>query len=431
MTYVYDWLNRMTAIEENGATSGVGLLASYTYDNTGERSSIARAGGAGATTTAQDDAAGRTLNFAHTFTGGNSVAWTFGCTASNQRSSMSASNDGYTGFPSTSATRYIANGLNQYSTVGGAAYTYGPRGNLSVYGNRNFTFDLENHLISATSPTALTLTYDPVQRLQSTATASASTNFLYDGANLIGEYDGSGAILRRYVFGPNTDEAVVWYEGAGTVNRRWLHADPQGSAIAWSTSGGALGGSNTYGPYGEQTAWSGSRFSYTGQTMIPELQLYYYKARVYDPSIGTFLQADPIGYRSDVNWYAYAGEDPVNGSDPSGLDFNGPTGTDFYGSLAENNPSNMQTYSTTFGAAQTGSASLGTATVGGTTYDVSADSGILVTAAPRLDIDGSNAGRFVEYASGPQGGGGWGGHRRRRRDQECPLLRIADSRAMV
>ena len=30
VTYVYDWLNRMTAIEENGAASGVGLLGSYT-----------------------------------------------------------------------------------------------------------------------------------------------------------------------------------------------------------------------------------------------------------------------------------------------------------------------------------------------------------------------------------------------------------------
>ncbi len=45
----------------------------------------------------------------------------------------------------------------------------------------------------------------------------------------------------------------------------------------------------------------------------------YYKARIYSPTLGRFLQTDPIGYADGLNWYNYVGSDPVNATDPSGL----------------------------------------------------------------------------------------------------------------
>jgi RHS repeat-associated protein len=75
----------------------------------------------------------------------------------------------------------------------------------------------------------------------------------------------------------------------------------------------------TYGAYGEPSDWGPLRFRYTGQIALQEAQLYHYKARVYDPTMGRFLQTDPVGYDAgDLNLYGYVKGDPTNRTDPSG-----------------------------------------------------------------------------------------------------------------
>ena len=53
--------------------------------------------------------------------------------------------------------------------------------------------------------------------------------------------------------------------------------------------------------------------------VLADAKLYYYKARVYDPVFGRFLQTDPIGSKDDLDLYAYVAGDPVNKTDPTGL----------------------------------------------------------------------------------------------------------------
>jgi RHS repeat-associated protein len=138
----------------------------------------------------------------------------------------------------------------------------------------------------------------------------------------VAEYDTTtNALQRRYVHGPGVDEPLVWYEGPGTTTKSWLYADPLGSIIATANAAGASTTINTYGPFGEnaQTTPDNNRFGYTGQQHLKGLGLYHYKARVYSPALGRFLQTDPIGVADDLNLYGYVGNGPLNARDPSGL----------------------------------------------------------------------------------------------------------------
>jgi RHS repeat-associated protein len=150
--------------------------------------------------------------------------------------------------------------------------------------------------------------------------SGSTTRFAYDGLDRIAEYDGSNALLRRYVHGPNIDEPLVWYEGSGTTDRRFLSSDERGSVISVTDGSGTVLALNRYDEFGQPQAGNMGAFGYTGQAWLSGIDAWYYKARVYDPEPGRFLQPDPIGYDGDgPNLYAYVLNDPVNFTDPFGL----------------------------------------------------------------------------------------------------------------
>jgi len=61
-------------------------------------------------------------------------------------------------------------------------------------------------------------------------------------------------------------------------------------------------------------------YTFTGREWDKETGLYYYRARYYDPMEGRFISKDPIGFSGGINLYSYTAENPINYTDPFGLD---------------------------------------------------------------------------------------------------------------
>ncbi len=319
-TYDHDLYGAVTAVRENGATSGPGVLAAWTYDNLGLPTGVAR--GNGAASTWGHDAFARLTSLAHNPAGTtDDVTFGFGYNPAGQIVGRTVSDADYVWTPATGSTTYSLNGRNEITTISGSSVSYDANQNATSITGNTYGYDAANRLTSATPSggSAATFAFDPNDRLFSSTVSSATTRFQYAGQQLAAEYDGSGAVIRRFVPGLGLDGVVTSYDGSDTTNRSWLLADERGSVVGLTGGTGAVSALNRYDEYGVPNSANAGRFQYTGQAWLGEAGAYHYRARTYLPQVGRFLQTDPIGYGAGANLYAYVGADPMNYADPLGL----------------------------------------------------------------------------------------------------------------
>jgi RHS repeat-associated protein len=314
VTYGYDLAGRRTAISDNSPniTAAVSPTGStVTYRTTYSYDALNRAKDVNwdPAPSAVSPSAGVRVAFGHTYDG------------TNRRLLQTADNNTWIAYPpaKNETIGYVSNSLNQYTSVGGVAHTYDGNGNLAGDGANSYAYDAESRLMSVNAGSLATYAFDAQGRLKSRTTPGGGTVISVTDADNreVLEYSGStGAILRWYPYGLGPNE-VLNRITLSNGNRETLVPDIQGSVIGSFNGAGTLTW-NSYRAYGDSNG-SLTPFGYTGQRYDTETNFNYYRARHYSPTLGRFLQPDPIGYTAGPNLYAYVGNDPLNQTDPKGL----------------------------------------------------------------------------------------------------------------
>jgi RHS repeat-associated protein len=224
------------------------------------------------------------------------------------------------GIPTASAFTYDAN--DRLSTE-----TYDPNGSTLTTGNRTFTYDFENRLKSMNG-TAVTLQYDGDGNRVAKTVGSVTTRYLVDELNPTGyaqvvEELVGVSVARSYVYGR---QRISQYQ---PINSTWTPSfygyDGFGSVRTLADSTGTVTDSYDYDAWGNAVNTTGSTpnaYLYRGEQYDSDLNLYYLRARYFNPLSGRLLTRDPETGRTrmpvTLHKYLYAGADPVGLWDPSG-----------------------------------------------------------------------------------------------------------------
>jgi RHS repeat-associated protein len=308
VTYGYDDAHRLTSITQGSAIAAFaydvasrrtsltypnGIVASYVYDNVNQLTGISYALGQ---TTLGDltyvyDAAGNVV------TVGGSWA----------RASLP---------PALTSASYDA--ANRIAAWGGVSSTYDMNGNLTNDGTNTYTWNVRNQLVGLSGGTSASFQYDAFGRRRAKAIGSTTTNFFYDGWNLVQELTSGGTPIANLLTGLAIDETFTRTDAAGAGT---LLTDAINSIVETADASGVLQTHYTYEPFGATTI-SGTSSTNAQQFTSRESDgtgLYGYRARFYSPRLQRFVSEDPLGLNAGMNVYAYTQNQPTRFTDPFGL----------------------------------------------------------------------------------------------------------------
>jgi RHS repeat-associated protein len=186
--------------------------------------------------------------------------------------------------------------------------------------------------VATNGATAESYGYDALGRRIYVASGGTTNWMVYDGIHVVAEVDGTGTLLKSYVWGAGIDNLLAFTDHTGGATNTYfaltdhlgtVHAiaDETGSIVelykydAW---GNVLGVFDSNGQPIPKSA-VGNRYLFQGREYSWATGLYYFRARWYDPIAGRWLSKDPIGINGGLNQYVAFDNNPVMFVDPLGL----------------------------------------------------------------------------------------------------------------
>jgi RHS repeat-associated protein len=219
---------------------------------------------------------------------------------------------------------------NRDTTLFGVTHTFDNDGDVLTNGSRQFFWGVEGHLDSVVAGTVvLHYEYDALGRLvKRSRNGSLERLFLWDGSQLLAELNGTGTQLIGQYVSSGMDSPFALITPVLLLKMvSYYVRDPVGTTVGLvrsdSTSTQSVREQYSYTVLGAPStvidSALGNRMQWKGMVYEGDsTRLYYVRARWYDPQQGRFMSEDPLGDAGGLNQYAFAGGDPINGSDPTG-----------------------------------------------------------------------------------------------------------------
>jgi RHS repeat-associated protein len=224
---------------------------------------------------------------------------------------------------------YTPNVLNQYVNVAGQPIGYNENFSMFRYNGWQYNY-AQNQLVSMWgNGHSAEFVYDGLGRCLKRTIDGVTKLHLYDNWQPVVDYDGANNFLCWNLYGPSGPDDIIMRASPSRVE--FYQKDREGNVKFITDGGVTILESYTYDAFGQATirdlwgnlrsdSWLDNRFMFTGREYFPQLGIYDYRHRMYHPSLGRFLQTDPTGFDAgDMNLFRYCADDPVDGSDPTGL----------------------------------------------------------------------------------------------------------------
>jgi RHS repeat-associated protein len=256
---------------------------------------------------------------------------------------------------------YVINPINQYTSVSGSTISNGNEHEVysfqGLYDTHpvNYYYINDEHLETVSDAVlgkTYNLLYDALGRCVKRDLNGTTTYYIYDGEKPIVEYNSSGGIVGRNVYGKGIDEILMRTNPGVNNGDPIYYADDHEGSVTHLINGCTTPSSQTgtvlekyaYDAFGVPTFMDGNgnnltpnatafnnRFLFTGReyaatyrgTYVSTFSFYEYRARAYNPNLGRFMSEDPKLFGAgDYNLFRYCHNDPIDFTDPMGLEQN-------------------------------------------------------------------------------------------------------------
>lgn len=313
VTYGYDAAGRLSTIKQGVETF------TWAYDDLSRMKSLSRPNGV--TTSYEYDAADKLNRILHANAANAPLEdLKYGYNVDDEIESIASLGSG-TLLP-TAKTVNAADAANRIPRFGSAAYTFDEEGQTRTktdgQGTTTYDWDARGRLAKVTLPNGqvANYAYDALDRRTGRTAAGLTTNFLYDGQDVVLDR-GTGGLLVDYLNGPGIDNKLR--QTSSNFGALYFLKDHLGSTGLLANSTGGVMERTQYEAFGASTNVSLTRYGFTGREIDTAAELMYYRARWYDAQQGRFLSEDPIGFEGGNNFYWYVNANPLSGQDPYGL----------------------------------------------------------------------------------------------------------------